>query len=92
MNKQFILLDEDMEEAFREAQNEYDIKRAAATFGNGISAALEALRKRTKMEEGNWTSKLGTVLSKLYPFARFSLDLLASIGDVLLLFKAVELM
>jgi hypothetical protein len=82
INKQFILLDDDMEEAFRVAQTEGDIRRAATTFSTGISIALEAVRKRKKLETGKWTTKLGTVLSKLYPVARLSLDLLGSIGDV----------
>ena len=82
MNKEFILLDEDMEEAFRAAQTEADIRQAATTFSSGISAALEAVSKKKKIEEGSWTAKLGTVLSKLYPVTRLSLDLLDSIGNV----------
>jgi len=81
-NSQFILIDEDMEEAFRAAQKESDLKRAATTFSSGISSALEAVRKRKKFEQGRWTTKLGTVLGKLYPVAGLSLNLLGSVGDV----------
>jgi hypothetical protein len=82
-NSQFFLVDEDIDGAFQAAQTEEDIRRGSKIFTAGIWAALQAVQKRKNLAEGSWTTKLGNVLTKLYPVARLSLDLLASIGDVL---------
>jgi septation ring formation regulator EzrA len=81
-NSQFLLIDEDLQEAFQKAQRQDNIQRAAVTFSEGIWAALRTVEKKKKSAEGKWTTKLGNVLTKLYPVARLSLGLAANIGDV----------
>lgn len=81
-NSQFLSIDEDLQEAFQKAQGQDNIQRAAMAFSEGIWAALRTVEKKKKSAEGKWITKLGNVLTKLYPVARLSLGLAANIGDV----------
>jgi hypothetical protein len=81
-NKQFFLIDEDVQAAFRVAQGQDDIRRGAKTFSDGIWEASRAVEKKAKIADGKWTTKLGKLLRKLYPLARLSLGSVSAIGEV----------
>lgn len=81
-NRQFFLIDTELQAAFQSAQEQTDIRHAAKTFSDSIWEVLHAVEKKRKMNSGKWTTKLGNALSKLYPIARLSLGLVQAIGDV----------
>ena len=84
-NKQFLLIDDEFNGAFQNAQVEQDIRKSARTFGDGIQTAMRTIEKKKLATKGNWTTRLGNFLTKLYPVARFCLSLVGPIAGVSLL-------
>jgi len=82
-NSQFISIDQDLQESFQNAQRGDNIQLAAKNFSECIWGALRAVEKKQKSTEGKWTTKLGNILTRLYPVASLSLGLAAGIGDVI---------
>lgn len=84
-NKQFVLIDAELEIAFGAAQGQENIQRASTAFSNCIWNVLRTVEEKRKLAKGKWTTKLGKALSKLYPIARLSLGVTAAVADVYLL-------
>jgi hypothetical protein len=81
-NSRFFLIDEDVKSTFEAAQIQGDIRGAANIFGINISSALRTIELKKKGSEGKWTTKLGNILTKLYPVTRLSLGLAKVVGEV----------
>lgn len=81
-NQQFVLLADEFNQVFQDADAQCDIKQAAQTLGTGIQNALQIIEKKQKLSGSKWTTKAGSFLTRLYPVARLSLGLAAAIGEV----------
>lgn len=82
VNSQFLLIDEEFQSTFEEAQKHGDIAGASRVFGLGVWGALGTIEKKKIGGQGKWTTKLGNFINKLYPVARLSLEILQAVGDV----------
>jgi hypothetical protein len=82
LNRKFVLIGDDFRGAFQNAEAGGDIRKSAQLFGDGVWAALRILERKQKFKQTNWTTRVGTFLTKLYPVARISLGLTVAIADV----------
>ena len=82
-NKDYLLIDAEVQEAFKNADNvKGDIRKAAVTFADGIWDAIRTIEQRNLTTQGKWTSKLGHFMTKLYPVATLSVGLAGAVGQV----------
>lgn len=82
-NQQFLLIDDDFQNAFMTAEAGDDIRHSAQLFGAGIGSALRTIETKNKINESKWTSRIGKFMTKLYPLARLSLSVVEAVGNVL---------
>jgi hypothetical protein len=83
-NKQFISIETEFQIALDAAPAREDIRHATKAFSDSIREVLHVVKTKRKLAEGTWTTKLGSVLSKLYPVTRLSLGLAGVIGNVII--------
>jgi hypothetical protein len=81
-NSDFLLLDDEFNKAFQNAEAGDDIKRSAHIFGAGIRAVLQAIGTKKNIGKSAWLTKLGSFLTKLYPVAMLSLNLAEAVAEV----------
>jgi len=81
-NKQFLLIDHDVECAFQSAEAGKDIRHSAQLFGNDIGTVLRTIERKTEFKKSKWISRVGGFLTRLYPIASLSLSLAGAIGQV----------
>jgi hypothetical protein len=82
-NPRFILIDDDLQNAFTTADAGDDVRHSAQLFGSGIKSVLRTIETKNKINESKWTTRVGNFMTKLYPVARLSLSLVEAVGNVL---------
>jgi hypothetical protein len=81
-NERYLLVQDEFGNAFDDAENKTDYKKAAEMFRVSLVVTMNTIEKRQASNKNKWTGKLGTFLQKLYPLARISLSFASTIADV----------
>jgi hypothetical protein len=80
-NKNYLLIEEDFHKAFEHADAEDNLPGAAQTFSDGIRSALRTIRVKQKYKENNWSTRVGSFLTKTYPVAKIALGVSSTAGE-----------
>jgi len=82
-NEQFLRIPENaLNRTFLSIDAEIDIRQAAKAFGDNVRMVLDTVEQKHKIRQENWSTKVGSFLTKCYPIARLSLELAGAIGEV----------
>ena len=81
-NSHVLLIDNQLNTTFHNAEASDDIRRSAQIFGDGIWAILQTMETKENSGKSGWLTKLGNFLTRLYPVAMLSLNLAAAIAEV----------
>jgi hypothetical protein len=81
-NSRYILIEEDLEIAFRTANKSDDIKHTAKIFEDNILTTIQIIERKRSITEGKWTHQVGGFLTKLFPVASLACGLTAAIAEV----------
>ena len=82
-NEQFLRIPENaLNRTFLSIDAEIDIRQAAKAFGYNVKMVLDTVEQKHKIRQENWSTKVGSFLTKCYPIARLSLELAGAIGEV----------
>lgn len=90
-NSNFFLIDDEFNDAFRNAEASDDIKRSAQIFGDRIWGVLQSIETKKTTGRATWLNKLANFLTNVYPVAMLSLNLAAAIAEVSLDFSMFNL-
>ena len=77
-----VVVRQQVHAAIEIAVEEEDIALSAKLFGEEINLALRALNAKKENFAGNWTGRLGSFVTKLYPLARFIIQSAGAVSKV----------
>jgi hypothetical protein len=81
-NRQFLVLDDDFQSAFKKAEDGGNVREAAKVFAEGIKSAVQTIEQKHTHNNTKWVYKVGNFLKALYPVSRLALDLTSAISEV----------
>lgn len=81
-NKQFLLLDGELQASMNNVAAEKDVRLAAEALETCLRSTVQAAENKQEALEGKWTTKVAKFLRKLYPVCQLALNLTEAVSGV----------
>ena len=72
-NSEYILIDDELENAIPDIATVGDVKHIAKLFEQNVTKTIRIRQRRKKITESHWPTQVGHFLTKLYPVAKLSI-------------------
>ena len=77
-----LLIDIDFQKALEDVEAGGAVGLAAQAFGDKIRDVMRLIETKKELSKNRWSSRLGTFITKLYPVASLSLNLVTIAAQV----------
>jgi hypothetical protein len=81
-NNQFLTLDREIDSAIQIAEVGEEISYSATLFKKHISNVLEVNHRKDEHSQSKWPSKVGRLLSALYPVVKITIGVTTTVAEV----------
>ena len=78
-NSEYILIDDELENAIPDIATVGDVKHIAKLFEQNVTQTIRIRERRKKITESHWPTQVGHFLTKLYPVAKLSIEAVAEV-------------
>jgi hypothetical protein len=82
-NRKVFLIDSNFQKALQDVEAGGTVRLTAQAFGDQIRDVLRTIETKKELSKTGWISRLGTFVTKLYPVASLSLNLVTGVAQVI---------
>jgi hypothetical protein len=81
-NSEYILIDDELENAIPDIATVGDVKQIAKLFEQNVTKTIRINERKKLLRESHWLTQVGHFFSKLYPVAKLSCSLMGAVVEV----------